>query len=127
MDIRSELKYSKDHEWVLVEGDIATIGISDFAQESMGDVVFVELPEVGSVVAAGDPIGVVESVKAVSDIYSPVSGEIMEVNEALPDTPDDVNNSPYDQGWLVKVKLEDASELDAMMDADAYSVFVAEQ
>jgi len=127
MEIRNELKYSKDHEWIQIKGDVGTIGISDFAQDSMGDVVFVELPETGSVVAAGDSIGVVESVKAVSDIYSPVSGEIIEVNEDLPDTPDDVNNSPYDQGWLVKVKLEDASELDAMMAADAYSTFVAEQ
>ncbi len=127
MEIRNQLKYSEEHEWVLVEGDIATIGISDFAQESMGDVVFVELPDVGSNVEVGQSCGVVESVKAVSDIYSPVSGEIVEVNEALLDVPETVNSSPYEQGWLAKVKLSTVAELDGLMDADAYSAFVAEQ
>ena len=127
MDIRSELKYSEEHEWVQVEGDIAIIGISDFAQESLGDVVFVELPEIGTSVAAGQACGAVESVKAVSDIYSPVSGEIVEVNEALPDTPENINSSPYEQGWIVKIKLSNAAELDALMDADTYRAFVAEQ
>ena len=127
MEIRHQLKYSEEHEWVLVEGDIATIGISDFAQESMGDVVFVELPDVGSNVEVGQSCGVVESVKAVSDIYSPVSGEIVEVNEALLDVPETVNSSPYEQGWLAKVKLSTVAELDGLMDADAYSAFVAEQ
>ena len=127
MDIRSELKYSKEHEWVLVEGDTAVIGISDFAQESLGDVVFVELPEVDSSVEAGQSCGVVESVKAVSDIYSPVTGEIVEVNEDLPDSPETVNSAPYDDGWIAKIKMTDPAELDALMDAETYSIFVAEQ
>jgi glycine cleavage system H protein len=127
MEIRSELKYSEEHEWVLVEGDVATIGISDFAQDSMGDVVFVELPEVGDNIDSGQACGVVESVKAVSDIYSPVSGEIVEVNEELPDSPESINTSPYDAGWITKIKLTDATELDGLMDADAYRAFVAKQ
>jgi glycine cleavage system H protein len=127
MEIRSELKYSEEHEWVLVEGDVATIGISDFAQDSMGDVVFVELPEVGDNIDSGQACGVVESVKAVSDIYSPVSGEIVEVNEELPDSPESINTSPYDAGWIAKIKLTAATELDGLMDADAYRAFVAKQ
>ena len=127
MDIRNELKYSEEHEWVLVDGEVATIGITDFAQDSMGDVVFVELPEVGARIDAGQACGVVESVKAVSDIYSPVSGEVVEVNEGLPDTPEDVNSSPYEQGWIAKIKLSAAGEVDGLMDADAYRAFVSEQ
>ena len=127
MDIRNELKYSEEHEWLLVEGDVATIGITDFAQDSMGDVVFVELPEVGTSVDAGQACGVVESVKAVSDIFSPVSGEVVEVNEVLPDTPEEVNSSPYEQGWIARIKLSDAGEVDKLMDADAYRTFVSGQ
>ncbi len=127
MEIRDDLRYSEDHEWVLVEDGIATVGISDFAQQSLGDVVFVELPAVGSTFSAGQPLGVVESVKAVSDIYAPVSGEVVAINEGLPDTPDTVNSAPYEGGWMVKIRLADASQSETLMDADAYRAFVAEQ
>jgi len=126
MEFPEELQYTEEHEWILLEDDIATIGITDFAQDSLGDVVFVELPEVGSKVVAGKPFGVVESVKAVSDIYSPVTGEVVEVNEELPDTPEVVNSSPYDDAWMIKVRLADTSELDELMDAEAYQEFVKE-
>ncbi len=119
-NIPSELKYIDSHEWIRVEGDCAVVGVTDHAQESLGDVVFVELPEVGAELAAGDEAGVVESVKAASDIYSPLSGEIVEVNTELEDAPETVNDSPYDDGWFFKIKLSDMSELDALLDADAY-------
>ena len=124
MEIRDDLKYSEDHEWVLVEGDTATIGITDYAQEAMGDVVFVELPEVESTVDADQPFGVVESVKAVSDVLSPVSGEVVEINDELSDAPDWVNTSPFDDAWMIKIKLTDSAELDALMDAGSYRSFV---
>ncbi|MEE4254713.1 MAG: glycine cleavage system protein GcvH [Desulfuromusa sp.] len=124
MDFPEELKYTEEHEWVLVEDDIATIGITDFAQDQLGDVVFVELPEVGDNVEAGETFGVVESVKAVSDVYAPVSGEVVEINEDLLDEPETLNNSPYDAGWMVKVKLSDSSALDELMDVAAYQEFV---
>jgi glycine cleavage system H protein len=119
-NIPSELKYIDSHEWIRVEGDCAVVGVTDHAQESLGDVVFVELPEVGAELAAGDEAGVVESVKAASDIYSPLSGEIVEVNTELEDAPETVNDSPYDDGWFFKIKLSDMSELDDLLDADAY-------
>lgn len=119
------LKYAESHEWVLVEGDVATVGISDHAQAELSDVVFVDLPEVGSVIAVGDNAAVVESVKAASDIYAPVTGEILEVNEELGNDPSLVNTDPYGAGWLYKVKLSDASELDDLMTAEAYSEFIA--
>jgi glycine cleavage system H protein len=123
----AELKYSKEHEWVRQEGDnMVTIGISDHAQEQLGDLVFVELPEVGSVLESGAECAVVESVKAASDIYTPVSGEVIAVNEELADTPENINDAPYSDGWIFKVKLSDSSELDGLMDADAYNAFVAE-
>ena len=127
MDFPEELKYTEDHEWVLPEGDQVSIGITDFAQDQLGDVVFVELPEVGYQAEAGKTFGVVESVKAVSDIYSPVSGEVVEVNEELPDTPELVNSSPYEDAWMLKIKLSDLSELNGLLDADAYQAFVKEQ
>ena len=127
MEYPEELKYTEEHEWVLVEDDVATVGITDFAQDALGDVVFVELPEDGTTIEAGKSFGVVESVKAVSDIYAPVSGEIVEVNEELPDTPELVNTSPYEDGWMVKIKLSDPSELDDLMDADGYKAFVEEE
>ena len=111
-EIPAELRYAASHEWAKVEDGVATVGISDPAQDAMGDLVYVELPEVGQVVAAGDETGVVESVKAASDIYSPVSGEIVEINEALEDEPELVNNVPYEGGWLFKVQLTDEGELD---------------
>lgn len=124
MDFPEELKYTEEHEWVLIEDDIATIGITDFAQDQLGDVVFVELPELGDNVEAGETFGVVESVKAVSDVYAPVSGEVVEINEDLLDEPETLNNSPYDAGWMVKVKLSDSSTLDELMDVAAYQEFV---
>lgn len=124
MDFPDELKYTEEHEWVLVEEDVATIGITDFAQEQLGDVVFVELPEVGDELEMGKTFGVVESVKAVSDIYAPVTGEVVEVNDELPDEPEILNSSPYDDGWMIKIKLTDPSELDELMDAAAYQEFI---
>jgi glycine cleavage system H protein len=126
MDFPDELKYTEEHEWVLIEDDIVTIGISDFAQHQLGDVVFVELPEIGDSLEAGKPFGVVESVKAVSDVYAPVSGEVIEVNSDLPDEPELLNSSPYEDGWMVKLKLNDPAELDDLMDAAAYQEFVEE-
>ncbi|WP_029918240.1 glycine cleavage system protein GcvH [Pelobacter seleniigenes] len=127
MDFPDDLKYTEEHEWVLVEDDIVTIGITDFAQEQLGDVVFVELPEVGDDLEAGKSFGVVESVKAVSDIYAPVSGEVVEINDELPNEPEIINSSPYDDGWLVRLKLTDPGELDDLMDADAYQEFIEQE
>lgn len=121
-EVRNELKYLSSHEWARVEEDgTVTVGISDHAQESLGDVVYVESPEVGTVVSAGDQAGVVESVKAASDIFSPVSGEVIAINEALEDEPETVNSSPYDDGWFFKVKPSDLAELEDALDAEAYS------
>lgn len=120
-EVRSELKYLSSHEWARVEADgTVTIGITDHAQDSLGDVVYVETPEVGSTVTAGEEAGVVESVKAASDIYSLVSGEVIAINEALEETPEIVNESPYDDGWFFKVKPSDLSDLDGALDADGY-------
>lgn len=119
-NIPAELMYIDSHEWVSVEGDVATIGVTDHAQESLGDVVFVELPEVGTELSRGDESGVVESVKAASDIYSPLSGEVVEINEALDDEPETVNTAPYGEGWFFKIKLSDPSELDDLIDAESY-------
>jgi|TARA_B110000116_G_scaffold269260_1_gene284862 glycine cleavage system H protein len=121
-EIRSEMKYLSSHEWARLEEDgTVTIGISDHAQAALGDVVYVETPEVGSSVNAGEEAGVVESVKAASDIYSPVSGEVIAINEALEDEPEIVNGSPYDDGWFYKVKPSDLSELDNALDAEGYT------
>lgn len=121
------LKYTKEHEWIEMNGDIATIGITAFAQESLGDLVYVELPEVGATLSSGDDFAVVESVKAASEVYSPLSGEVVEVNTELAESPQSINESPYDDGWLVKIRISDASELEETMDADAYTAFVDEQ
>lgn len=123
----SDLKYSKEHEWVRLEGDIATVGISNFAQEQLGDVVFVELPEVGKQVVQNGDAAVVESVKAASEVYAPLTGEIVEVNAALEDDPELVNQSPTGDGWFMKIRLSDASQLDGMMDEAAYNDFTASQ
>ena len=120
MNVPEELKYTSDHEWVKVEGDLVTIGITDYAQGELGDVVFVELPETGTEISRGESFGTIEAVKAVADLFSPVSGEIVELNEALEDTPETVNQDPYDAGWMVKVKLSNSSELDELMDAATY-------
>ncbi|WP_078085511.1 glycine cleavage system protein GcvH [Microbulbifer mangrovi] len=120
-EIRSELKYASSHEWARLEEDgTVTVGISDHAQEALGDVVYVETPEVGQTLTAGEEAGVVESVKAASDIYAPISGEVVAINEALEDEPETVNSSPYDDGWFFKVKPSDESELDKLLDAEAY-------
>lgn len=124
MDFPDELKYTEEHEWLLVEDDVVTIGITDFAQDQLGDVVFVELPEVGDQLETGKPLGVVESVKAVSDVYAPVAGEVVEFNVDLPDEPEMINTSPYEDGWMVKVKISDPSELDDLMDAASYQEFI---
>lgn len=120
-EIRSELKYLSSHEWARIEEDgTVTIGITDYAQNSLGDVVFVECPEVGSAVSVGEQAAVVESVKAASDIYSPLSGEVIAINEALEDTPELVNNSPFDDGWFFKVQPSEIDELDNALDSETY-------
>ena len=121
----SGLKYSKDHEWVRVEGDVGTVGISDYAQEQLGDVVYVELPEVGRTVAQNEEAAVVESVKAASEVYAPVSGEVVEVNQALEDDPALVNGDPTGEGWFLKLRLSAPGELDGLMDDAAYAEYVA--
>jgi len=125
--VKSELKYSKDHEWVLVDGNKVKIGISDHAQEALGDVVFVELPEEDDEVTANESFGTVESVKAVSDVYSPVSGKVVEINEALLDSPELINSDPYGEGWMIAVELDDASQLDELMSAEEYEAFLKEE
>ena len=127
MNAPSELLYSKEHEWVLQEDDIATIGITDHAQAELGDVVFVELPEVGARFSAADPFGTVESVKAVSEIYMPVSGEIVEINKALVDSPQQVNDDPYGEGWIIRTRLEDPTELKVLMSSQEYSQYVKDE
>jgi glycine cleavage system H protein len=119
------VKYTDDHEWIKIEGDAATVGITVHAQDALGDVVFVELPAVGSVFAQKETAGVVESVKAAADVYMPVSGEVIEVNEALRDDPSLANSDPLGAGWFFKVKLSDASQLDALMDETSYTNFSA--
>lgn len=125
METPADLRYSEEHEWVRMNGDVATIGITAYAQDSLGDIVFVELPAAGRSLAVGDGFGVVESVKAVSDVYSPVSGEIVEVNAALETAPEQVNNAPYSDGWMIKIRVSDPSALDKLMDAEAYEGFTA--
>ena len=121
-----DFRYTEEHEWVHVEGDVGTVGITEFAQSELGDVVFVELPEVGDPVEAGAEIGTIESVKAVSSLYSPLAGEIAEINEALADKPELVNEDPHGDGWMVKIRLADASEVESLLDADAYREHIAE-
>jgi glycine cleavage system H protein len=127
MDIPEHLKYSKEHEWVLVEGKTVTIGITDFAQDELGDIVYVELPEVGEKVVKDDPFGAVESVKAVSDVYAPVSGTVLEVNDVLPDTPETINDDPYGDGWMIRVEISDEEELRDLMSHEEYAEYVEQQ
>ncbi|WP_110599568.1 MULTISPECIES: glycine cleavage system protein GcvH [Salinicola] len=125
-DIPNNLLYTDSHEWVLDNGDgTVTVGITDHAQEALGDVVFVELPDPGRELDAGDEFGVIESVKAASDLYSPLAGEIVEVNESLEDAPETVNDSPYGDGWILKLQLTDQGDLESLMSADAYRELVA--
>ena len=127
MEFPEDLKYSREHEWALVEGKVATVGITDFAQDKLGDIVFVELPAVGDKVTKDEAMGVVESVKAGSDVYSPVSGTVIEINDDLPDSPDMINEDPYGDGWIVKIQMSDPTDLEDLMDSEAYEAFVAEQ
>ena len=120
MQFPKDLKYTEEHEWVSVDGDVATVGITDYAQSELGDLVFVELPQVDESVAQMQVFGTVEAVKAVSDLYAPVSGTITEVNELLNDAPETVNKDPYGEGWMIKIKLSDTSELDNLLSAEDY-------
>ena len=123
----SDRKFRKSHEWVLVDGDMGTIGISSHAQSELGDIVFVELPEKGTELAAGDELGTIESVKAVSELYAPISGEVVEVNDALGDEPELVNSDPFGDGWMIKIKVSDASQLDELMGEGDYDAYVNEE
>ncbi len=127
MDTPDDLKYSEEHQWVQVEDGIALIGISDFAQEQLGEIVFLELPEVGDQLQSGKPYGVVESAKTVSDLYAPVTGDVIEINDELPDSPEIINGSPYEDGWLIKVKLVDPAELDDLLDAASYEEMIEDE
>ncbi|MDD5018547.1 MAG: glycine cleavage system protein GcvH [Eubacteriales bacterium] len=126
MEIVDGLKYSKEHEWVKTDGAKAYVGITDYAQHSLGDIVFVELPEAGAELGAGDVIGAVDSVKAASEIYTPVSGKVIKVNEALSDSPELLNGQPY-ESWIAVLQLKDDAELDSLMDAEEYETFCGEQ
>ena len=126
MNMPGELKYTKDHEWVKLEGGTATIGITDYAQEHLTDIVFVELPEIGRKAEEGKPIAAVESVKAVSDVFAPIDGEVTEVNEKLQDAPETLNTDPYVEGWIFKVKPANASDVDKLLSADDYKKLIAE-
>ena len=119
----TDLKYSKDHEWVKVERDTAIVGVTDFAQKQLTDIVFVELPEKEKKVEKDKPMAVIESVKSVSDVFSPVTGEVIEVNESLKDNPDTINKNPYSEGWIAKIKIADSSELNGLMSAEDYEKF----
>jgi glycine cleavage system H protein len=127
MDILKELKYTKEHEWTKLEGDTALVGITDYAQNRLGDVVFIELPEVGTVLKKGEAFGAVESVKAASDIFTPLSGEVVEINSGLEDHPELLNQSPYDKGWIIRIKISDTGETDELMSSDQYAEHVAKQ
>lgn len=124
MNIPSELKYTKDHEWIRVEGEVATVGITDFAQGELGDIVFVEIETEGETLDREETFGSVEAVKTVSDLFMPVSGEVLEFNEEIESSPELVNEDPYGKGWMVKIKLSDASELEDLLDASAYEELV---
>ncbi len=126
MNIPSDCKYTKEHEWVRLDNSTATIGITDYAQAQLGDVVFVELPEEGDTTNKGEPLGVVESVKAVSDIYAPVSGEIAEINTDLKESPESINADCYDAAWMVKIDMVNLEELDDLLSPDAYAAYLAE-
>jgi glycine cleavage system H protein len=121
MNVPEDLRYSSDHEWVKAEGDLVRIGITDYAQDALGDVVYVQLPEAGAVVAAGDAFGEVESTKSVSEIYAPVAGTVVQVNTTLDDAPETLNSAPYGDGWIAVIQVADASALDGLLDAAAYA------
>lgn len=126
MDIPQELKYTKDHEWIKVDGNVVTIGITDFAQKELGDIVYVEIESDGEELEQGDVFGTVEAVKTVSDLFMPISGKVIEINENLESEPEIVNSDPYEKGWMIKVEIADASGLDAMLSADDYKSLISE-
>ena len=124
MNIPTELKYTKDHEWVKIDGEIATIGITDFAQQELGDIVYIEIESIGETLDAEEVFGTVEAVKTVSDLFMPLSGEVLEFNAALEDSPESVNDDPYKSGWMIKVKIEDPSQISDLLDFDAYQQLI---
>tara|TARA_B100001778_G_scaffold87954_1_gene71574 strand:- start:4645 stop:5025 length:381 start_codon:yes stop_codon:yes gene_type:complete len=124
MNIPTQLKYTKDHEWVKIDGEIATIGITDFAQQELGDIVYIEIESIGETLDAEEVFGTVEAVKTVSDLFMPLSGEVLEFNAALEDTPEFVNDDPYKSGWMIKVKIEDPSQISDLLDFDAYKQLI---
>ncbi|AUS09803.1 glycine cleavage system protein H [Laceyella sacchari] len=126
MNLPKELRYSKEHEWVKTEGNLARIGITDFAQSELGDIVFVELPEVGTELVVDEPFGSVESVKTVSELYAPVSGKVVEVNGELTDSPENVNDSPYEEGWMIVVEMSNEAELEKLLSAEKYEEMISE-
>jgi glycine cleavage system H protein len=127
MDFPEDLRYTREHEWAKKKGNLLVVGITDFAQDQLGDVVFVELPEVGDPIKKGESFGVVESTKAVSELFAPLSGKVVEVNDPLTDAPETINEDPYEEGWMIVIEPSDPSELDALMDAKTYRAFVEEQ
>ena len=126
MEFPGDLKYSKEHEWVRLEGDVAVIGITEFAQDELGDIVYVEQPKIGDKVSQNEQFGVVESVKTVSDLYSPVSGEVVEINDEVSSSPENLNKDPYGAGWIIKVKTANSSDLDSLLSADEYKTMVGQ-
>ena len=126
MNIPSELKYTKDHEWISLEGDIATVGITDFAQRELGDIVYVEVETIGETLNADEVFGTVEAVKTVSDLFLPVSGEIIEFNESLEDTPEEVNLNPYSKGWMIKMKVSNIDDLSSLLNSEQYQELIGE-
>ena len=120
MNVPDELMYTEEHEWVSFEEDIATIGITDYAQSELGDIVFVELPSVGDTITKGDSFGTIEAVKAVSDLFAPVSGEVIEINESLSENPEIINESPYEEGWMIRIRISDESEQETLLTAESY-------
>ena len=126
MKIPNELKYTKDHEWIAIDGEIATVGITDFAQRELGDIVYVEIETVGELLKADEVFGSVEAVKTVSDLFLPIEGEILELNEDLETSPEDVNNDPYEKGWMIKIKVSNPSDLDSLLTSDDYKKLIGE-
>jgi len=127
VEILDELKYTKEHEWTKLEDDLVIIGITDYAQDALGEIVYIELPSEGDEVTKGNPFGAVESTKSVSDLYAPVSGEVVEVNEALLDSPEAINEDPYGDGWMIKIKPYDVGELQGLLDSDEYTEFIEKE
>lgn len=127
MEFPKDLKYTKEHEWIKVDGNTATVGITDYAQDSLGDVVYVELPQEGGSVTKNEPFGVVESVKAVSDLYSPITGSVSEVNDAIIDSPEVINEDPYGDAWMIKVEINSPNDLKDLMSADEYQKYIEEE